>query len=540
MAKADDFLDAPIPQGGSFFDDVRNVIAPLRGRITSTTGGRHNVGSAHYSGGALDVGMARETPEQQEAIKAALVQAGYRVRDERSRPAGQAVWTGPHLHVTRGGGAPAASPRPAMSAADAFLDGPGSGGGGSADAFLDEQAAPDLVTGFRTLNAARAPGPAAALTSPPAAPVPASQIPADGDYRSVFAPDDQSSFGKIGLRALVGRVPEIAANLVELPGNVAGAIGDTSPTGSRTMTVFRELFGRGADAIRDFGYEREMQQAGYGVPSVTGGQVLDAINPAADVPLLDRASRVGRFIPETLLASSPDMAAAVGALPAYIAARTNEVAENRAANDQRANPSVADLAIAAPAATAESVLERLTTMRLLPGGGAVPTPGLAGAAGRVAKETGLQGTTGALEEAIPYVAETMGTQTPTTGRGLAEALATGLVAEGGLGGAVQTGSEAAAAAGRPRVADLPADPATLADLLAQAQAPAVAAEVPASPRQDVAPAAPPPPQQVERQEAPAPAQPRPDMTAATRAIDGLQLPLSRCRSRSIAGGMRLG
>lgn len=353
------------------------------------------------------------------------------------------------------------------------------------------------------------------------------------NYAPVFddGVEDPSSFGKIGLRALVGRVPDLVANLVELPGNVAGAIGDAAPGNSMTMTMLREAFGRGGEAIRDVGYERDMAASGYGAPSVTGGQVLDALNPTTDVPIADRASQIGRFIPETLLASSPDMAAAVGALPAYIASRTNEVAENRAANDQRANPSVSDLAIAAPSAAAESFLERLTTMRLLPGGGAVARPGVAGAAGRVAKETGIQGATGAVEEAIPYLAETLGTATPTTGRGLAEALATGLVAEGGLGGAVQGASEVASAATRPRIADLPADPVNIADIIQQAQTilPAVAAEGSASPRQGDAPAAPPTQPQTEQQATQeVQAQPelagdagavRPDMAAATRSID---------------------
>jgi hypothetical protein len=100
----------PVTGGGAAVleDAISSVIGPLGGRITSTTGGRHNPGSKHYSGGAIDVGMARESPQQQAQILAALQAIpGIRVRDERTRPPGQAVWSGPHLHVERIGDIPA-------------------------------------------------------------------------------------------------------------------------------------------------------------------------------------------------------------------------------------------------------------------------------------------------------------------------------------------------------------------------------------------------------------------------------------------------
>lgn len=439
--------------------------------------------------------------------------------------------------------------------------GGGSGGGGggmpaSANPFDQFDGAPaaagnpfdqfdaptaDPVSTFRQLNASRqTPTPAAPEAAPDFSNVQTGTTLSGGvapDYSQVFNEvEDPSSLGKIGLRALVGRIPELTANLAELPGNFAGAIGDALPGGSMTGTMIRGGFDKAGELVRALGYENDMQAVGYGAPSVTGGEVLDAINPTADVPLGERASRVANFVPETLVGSAPDMAAAVAALPAYIAARTNEVAENRATNDQRANPSLTDLAVAAPAATAESLLERLTTMRLLPGGGgAAVRPGVAAAAGRVASETGIQGASGAVEEAIPYLAETLGTQAPTTGRGLAEALATGLVSEGALGGAAQGVKEAAGAIpGRP-----PAAPTSLADLVTPPPTlPAVAAEGNASPRQGDAPAAPPTPAvPVEKQEpTPAAVEPTPpadrtdptpaasvptarDMAAATRSID---------------------
>lgn len=81
-------------------------------RVTSGySAGGHNTGSMHYQGsqtdpGAIDIDNKRVTPQQLQAFR----NAGYRVLDETSRPAGQAVWTGPHYHIDKkgygGGGGP--------------------------------------------------------------------------------------------------------------------------------------------------------------------------------------------------------------------------------------------------------------------------------------------------------------------------------------------------------------------------------------------------------------------------------------------------
>lgn len=114
----------------------------------------------------------------------------------------------------------------------------------------------------------------------------------------------------------------------------------------------------------------------------------------------------------------------------------------------------------------------------------------------------------------------------------ADALEAGLMAAfgGGIPGATVAGTEYMANRNRP--AALPADPATMQDIVAQAQAlaPIVSAEAAgagAVPRQGEAPAAPPPsaPAVEPQQQAPADAPtepaaaPRPDLDAATRAID---------------------
>lgn len=67
--------------------------------VTSTTGGKHNVGSAHYKGLAADVSTRGKSAAEIEAFTKAAQEQGYKVLDERTRPRGQAVWSGPHLHI---------------------------------------------------------------------------------------------------------------------------------------------------------------------------------------------------------------------------------------------------------------------------------------------------------------------------------------------------------------------------------------------------------------------------------------------------------
>ncbi len=67
--------------------------------VTSTTGGRHNSGSAHYAGRAVDVRTRDKTPEQIAALDESARAAGFVARDERTRPPGQSEWSGPHYHL---------------------------------------------------------------------------------------------------------------------------------------------------------------------------------------------------------------------------------------------------------------------------------------------------------------------------------------------------------------------------------------------------------------------------------------------------------
>ena len=66
--------------------------------------GGHNNGSLHYQGSEQDphaVDVDHSSIKDVAAFKTRAEAAGFVVRDERSRPKGQAVWTGPHFHLEK-------------------------------------------------------------------------------------------------------------------------------------------------------------------------------------------------------------------------------------------------------------------------------------------------------------------------------------------------------------------------------------------------------------------------------------------------------
>lgn len=75
--------------------------------ITSGREGRHNPGSAHGGGGALDFRTRDLTPERFGQVREAARAEGLNLGDERARPSGQRVWGGPHGHLSKGAKPPA-------------------------------------------------------------------------------------------------------------------------------------------------------------------------------------------------------------------------------------------------------------------------------------------------------------------------------------------------------------------------------------------------------------------------------------------------
>ena len=83
--------------------------------VTSSTGGKHNPGSKHSAGEAIDIriwadpnpttstGEPISAEDAQRLVDELRRQLGdnFRVRNEREHPPGQEVWGGPHIHIER-------------------------------------------------------------------------------------------------------------------------------------------------------------------------------------------------------------------------------------------------------------------------------------------------------------------------------------------------------------------------------------------------------------------------------------------------------
>ncbi len=84
------------------YSDISRIADQWGFTVTSTTGGEHNTGSAHYQGRAIDVSVKKKSEQQITDFMNALRKAGIKVLDERVRPNSQAVWGGAHLHIQIG------------------------------------------------------------------------------------------------------------------------------------------------------------------------------------------------------------------------------------------------------------------------------------------------------------------------------------------------------------------------------------------------------------------------------------------------------
>ncbi len=138
---------------------------------------------------------------------------------------------------------------------------------------------------------------------------------------------------------------------------------------------------------------------------------------------------LGRFLLEQGATSVPDMAAAIGAPVAYGASLTQEIGEERAANNQSGDVTVGDLFAAAPAAAVSAFLDRYGGMGILKGVGA-KTP-----IGRVLGAGAREAWTEFLQEQAQYAGETVGTEKGFDPQESLMRGAAGALGGAGLGGA---------------------------------------------------------------------------------------------------------
>lgn len=86
---------------GSIPDYMRlHIVAmALHMTVTSDISGKHNPGSAHYLGKAVDLRTWNQSPERISEVVSILRSTGIYVRNEIHHPEGQKEWRGAHLHV---------------------------------------------------------------------------------------------------------------------------------------------------------------------------------------------------------------------------------------------------------------------------------------------------------------------------------------------------------------------------------------------------------------------------------------------------------
>lgn len=197
------------------------------------------------------------------------------------------------------------------------------------------------------------------------------------------------------LMGALGRISELAGSGAEALQRGTESMRkamDEGPLQSKYLTdkAVKERQKRFTDTTRkyakDIGYE----------PSTQLSDLAD--NPLKAVP----------FIAERIITSSPDMAAAAFAFTPYVAARTDEILNERLKNDKRTydQATVADVSAALAGAFTEATLERFATKGLLKGKSHIgKTP-----IGRVGGEMAVQGGTEAGEELASYMAESVGTE----------------------------------------------------------------------------------------------------------------------------------
>ena len=165
-----------------------------------------------------------------------------------------------------------------------------------------------------------------------------------------------------------------------------------------------------------------------------GYSPTDTLGDLGDNPL-----KVFRFVYQRVIQSTPDMAAAVLANPAYVFARTNEILNDRLVNDKKElkDATVEDVTKSLAGAVVEANLEKFATSRLFkPGTGK-------SVSGRVLKEASIQGGTEMLEEGAAYIAGTQGTKKGVNPQELAEVMTEAGIVGVGLGSSVQGAKEIA-------------------------------------------------------------------------------------------------
>ena len=232
----------------------------------------------------------------------------------------------------------------------------------------------------------------------------------------------------------LNRVNTLTGNFIELVGNMGDEIRDVFDTlgipnpgiviGEDGMSFSRDIPRDMPSILTETGKAVSEGQGYDYVPQFTWERLKGDIS----------VRNLSGYVAEQGIQSLPDMVAAMFTLPAYIASRTEEIAEERVANDERKDVELADLGKSLVPALGVSLIERLgAKVTFGKGGVSSPLDALKATGGAAAVEGGTE----FVQEGIEYLGETLGTQKEfDTGEMFDRQLA-GLVAGSGMGGAIR-------------------------------------------------------------------------------------------------------
>ena len=283
-----------------------------------------------------------------------------------------------------------------------------------------------------------------------------------GASEAVTAPPGGAGFdlGNIG-RGIGERAGDLGGGLLGAVNAAADYLERQVPLGGIDLER-GGLYGPEAPPERNLGHvaARRLRNLDLGYTPGTSWEEVKRSPAAKAIP----------FALEQGLVSVPDMAAALINLPAYVLARTGELAGARAEADLREEATVGDLVAALPGAAASALLERLGARGILGIGDAFKPRSPRGVAGAATRGSAKEGGTEMGQDGIEHLTTRLGTATGIDGREMADSMmaggVTGLLFGGGMRGATATGEALLgrpqirkSSAGAPRAPSVPSAPA---------------------------------------------------------------------------------
>ncbi|RPG34573.1 MAG: hypothetical protein CBB72_006775, partial [Muricauda sp. TMED12] len=198
----------------------------------------------------------------------------------------------------------------------------------------------------------------------------------------------------------LNRVNTLTGNFIELVGNMGDEIRDVFDTlgipnpgiviGEDGMSFTRDIPRDMPSILTETGKAVSEGQGYDYVPQFTWERLKGDIS----------VRNLSGYVAEQGIQSLPDMVAAMFTLPAYIASRTEEIAEERVANDERKDVELADLGKSLVPALGVSLIERLGA-KVTFGKGGVSSP--LGALKATGGAAAIEGGTEFVQEGIEYL-----------------------------------------------------------------------------------------------------------------------------------------